>query len=98
MLFAVSLLRFRMRLECIKPDKLDASTTIKGLDYIDVPGMATRDYKLTFYSHKECQPLVKVSHVISYSEYLLLMSISCRTESFRVFVYLSLINHLLPCY
>ena len=50
-----------MKIECVKPDKLDPSTTIKGLDYIDVPGMSTRDYKLTFHSHKECQPLVKVS-------------------------------------
>jgi len=47
-------------MEYIKPDKLDAGTTIKGLDYIDIPGLATRDYKLTFHSHKECQPLIKV--------------------------------------
>jgi len=53
-------LRFRVKIEYIKPDKLDAGTTIKGLDYIDVPGLTTRDYKLTFHSHKECQPLIKV--------------------------------------
>lgn len=52
--------RFRVKIEYIKPEKLDAGTTIKGLDYIDVPGLTTRDYKLTFHSHKECQPLVKV--------------------------------------
>ena len=49
-----------MKIEYIKPEKLDAGTTIKGLDYIDVPHLATRDYKLTFHSYKECQPLVKV--------------------------------------
>jgi len=49
-----------VKIEYIKPDKLDAGTTIKGLDYIDVPGLTTRDYKLTFHSHKECQPLIKV--------------------------------------
>ena len=49
-----------MKIEYIKPEKLDAGTTIKGLDYIDVPRLATRDYKLTFHSYKECQPLVKV--------------------------------------
>lgn len=37
----------------IKPDKLDAGTTLKGLDYIDVPGSAKRDYKLNFFAHKE---------------------------------------------
>ena len=52
--------RFRVKIEYIKPDKLDAGTTIKGLDYIDVPRLATRDYKLTFHSYKECQPLIKV--------------------------------------
>jgi len=56
-----------MKTECVKPDKLDGGTSIKGLEYIDVPGMATRDYKLTFHSHKECQPLVKVSTTLMYS-------------------------------
>lgn len=59
--YCVDRLRFRAKIEFIKPDKLDAGTTIKGLDYIDVPGLTTRDYKLNFHSHKECQPLIKVS-------------------------------------
>jgi len=54
-----------VKIEYIKPDKLDAGTTIKGLDYIEVPGLTTRDYKLTFHSHKECQPLVKVCYSLS---------------------------------
>ncbi|CAI9616596.1 unnamed protein product [Staurois parvus] len=37
----------------VKPDRLDAATTIKGLDYLEVPGSAKRDYKLNFHSHKE---------------------------------------------
>ena len=49
-----------MKTECVRPDKLDPGTTVKGLDYIDVPGNAKRDYKLTFYAHKEGQSLVKV--------------------------------------
>jgi len=54
--------RFRVKIEYIKPDKLDAGTTVKGLELIDVPGLTARDYQLTFHSHKECQPLVKVIH------------------------------------
>uniref|UniRef100_H2YKD6 Uncharacterized protein n=1 Tax=Ciona savignyi TaxID=51511 RepID=H2YKD6_CIOSA len=45
--------RFKAIVEMIKPDKLDAGTTLKGLDYIDVPGSVKRDYKLNFYAHKE---------------------------------------------
>lgn len=45
----------------IKPDKLDAGTTLKGLDYIDVPGSVKRDYKLNFYAHKEGTFGAKVS-------------------------------------
>lgn len=44
----------------IKPDKLDSGTTLKGLDYIDVPGNSRRDYKLTYYAHKEGQSQFKV--------------------------------------
>ncbi|ELT89592.1 hypothetical protein CAPTEDRAFT_222082 [Capitella teleta] len=52
--------RFRIKTECMRPDKLDPGTTVKGLDYIDIPGNAKRDYKLNFYAHKEGQSLIKV--------------------------------------
>ena len=52
--------RFRVKTEMIRPEKLDAGTTIKGLDYIDVPGNSKRDYKLTFYAHKEGTSQLKV--------------------------------------
>ena len=45
--------RFRVIFEMIKPDKLDGSTTLKGLQYIDVPGQMKMDYKIDFYAHKE---------------------------------------------
>ena len=45
----------------IKPDKADSSTTLKGLDYIDVAGLSKREYKLNFYSHKEGTFSAKVS-------------------------------------
>ena len=51
-----------MKFELIKPDRLDLGTTVKGLDYIDVPGNGKRDYKLQFYAHKEGQQLLKVPH------------------------------------
>jgi len=56
-----------VKIEYVKPDKLDAGTTIKGLECIDVPALTTRDYKLTFHSHKECQPLIKVCYSLSCS-------------------------------
>ncbi len=44
----------------IRPEKLDPGTSIKGLDYIDVAGNSKRDYKLTFYAHREGITQLKV--------------------------------------
>lgn len=44
--------RFRVIIEMLKPDKPDSATTLKGLDYIDVPGLSKRDYRLNFFAHK----------------------------------------------
>ncbi|XP_039769505.1 hydrocephalus-inducing protein homolog isoform X2 [Ornithorhynchus anatinus] len=45
--------RFRITVDMIKPEKLDLSTTLKGLDYIDVPAASKKDYQLRFFSYKE---------------------------------------------
>jgi hydrocephalus-inducing protein len=45
--------RFKMSIKLIKPSSLDGATKIEGLDYIDVPGHSTRDYKLNFYAFRE---------------------------------------------
>ncbi|XP_075045519.1 hydrocephalus-inducing protein homolog [Mixophyes fleayi] len=45
--------RFHVTVEMLKSERLDSATTIKGLDYLEVPGAAKRDYKLNFHSHKE---------------------------------------------
>ena len=45
--------RFKMFIKLVKPSSLDNSTKIEGLDYIDVPGHSTRDYKLNFYAFRE---------------------------------------------
>lgn len=42
-----------MIIEMLKPDKPDSATTLKGLDYIDVPGLSKREYRLNFFAHKE---------------------------------------------
>ncbi|XP_056379319.1 hydrocephalus-inducing protein homolog [Hyla sarda] len=53
--------RFRAIIEILKPERLDSATTIKGLDYVEVPGGAKRDYKLNFHSHKEGNFSTKVT-------------------------------------
>jgi len=53
-----------MQLEFIKPDKLDAATKITGLDYVDVPGNSSVDYKLNFYAFKETQYQLKVAVIV----------------------------------
>ncbi|XP_075796761.1 hydrocephalus-inducing protein homolog isoform X3 [Pelodiscus sinensis] len=45
--------RFHVIVDVIKPEKLDVTTTLKGLDYMEVPASARKDYKLTFFSYKE---------------------------------------------
>jgi hydrocephalus-inducing protein len=52
--------RFKIIYEFIKPDKPDLSTTIKGHDYIDVPGNGKKEYKLSYFAHKEGITQVKV--------------------------------------
>ena len=56
----LTLFRFSMKLELIKPDKIDTTTSLKGVDYIEVPGMSSKDYKLQFYAYKENQYQFKV--------------------------------------
>ncbi|XP_059848459.1 hydrocephalus-inducing protein homolog isoform X2 [Hypanus sabinus] len=52
--------RFRAITELIKPEWLENTTTLKGLDYVDVPGSSQRDYRLNFYSYKETNISVKM--------------------------------------
>ncbi|XP_070763174.1 hydrocephalus-inducing protein homolog [Enoplosus armatus] len=63
--------RFRVLIEILKPDKPDATVSLKGLEYIDVPALAKRDYKMSFFAYREGQYNTKVSfrNVVS-GEYL----------------------------
>lgn len=49
--------RFRVTIEVARTDQ---STQLKGLDYIDVPGLLKREYKLNFYAYKEGMTNAKV--------------------------------------
>lgn len=57
---SVSLLRFHVLMEILKPDKPDATVSLKGLEYIDVPALAKRDYKVSFFAYREGQYNTKV--------------------------------------
>ena len=54
------LFRFRVIRELVRPEKLDQSVSLHGMDYIDVPALGKKDYKLHFYSFKECTIIAKV--------------------------------------
>ena len=46
--------------ELVRPERLDQSVSLHGMDYIDVPALGKKDYKLNFYSFKECTITAKV--------------------------------------
>ncbi len=46
--------RFMVRRDILKPEKVDHTTSLDGLDYIDVPALGKKDYQLHFNSFKEC--------------------------------------------
>ncbi|KAL5467034.1 hypothetical protein EMCRGX_G031201 [Ephydatia muelleri] len=53
--------RFKVIREVTKPEKLDRSVLLDGMDYIDVPALSKREYKLKFYSFKECSISAKIT-------------------------------------
>ncbi|XP_078400045.1 hydrocephalus-inducing protein-like [Cetorhinus maximus] len=53
--------RFRATIDQIKPERLESTTTLKGLDYIEVPGSSRRDYRINFFTYKEATISVKVT-------------------------------------
>ena len=53
--------RFRVSHEVIKQDRPELATTIKYLEYIDVAAKSKRDFKLQFYSYKECLQQIKLT-------------------------------------
>lgn len=49
-----------MLLEMVKPEKHDATVSLKGPCYIDVPALSKRSYRMCFYAHREGQYNAKV--------------------------------------
>lgn len=58
----ICVLRFLVRLETMKPDKPDATVSLKEIKFIDVPAHAKRDYDmfLFFLTYTEGQYNTKV--------------------------------------
>ncbi|CAJ1057601.1 hydrocephalus-inducing protein homolog [Xyrichtys novacula] len=52
--------RFCVLMEILNPDKTDATVSLSGFEYIDVPSLSKRDYKMCFYTYKEGQFNTKV--------------------------------------
>jgi len=69
MTFTDYFVRFRVIIEMLKPDKPDSATTLKGLDYIDVPGLSKREYRLNFFAHKEGTFSAKVGNIDRWSSW-----------------------------
>lgn len=53
----VRVLRFRVLMESDKPD---ATVSLKGLEFIDVPALTKRDYEMLFFAYREGQYNTKV--------------------------------------
>ncbi|NXX95861.1 HYDIN protein, partial [Centropus bengalensis] len=45
--------RFLVVVDILKPENMESNSVLQGLEYIDVPGSAKADYKLTFFSYSE---------------------------------------------
>ena len=52
--------RFVVKRDILKPEKVDYTVCLDGLDYIDVPAQGRKDYLLHFHSFKECSIMGKV--------------------------------------
>ncbi|CAI5655386.1 unnamed protein product [Oreochromis niloticus] len=53
--------RFLVQLEIVKPDKPDATVSLRGIKFIDVPAHANRDYEMSFFTYTEGQFNTKVT-------------------------------------
>ena len=56
--------RFRADTQMIRPERLERSVNMYGVDYIEVPALGKKDYKLNFYSFKEGSFLAKVKFLL----------------------------------
>lgn len=66
----VCVFRFRVLMEILKPDNPDATVSLKGLEYMDVPASASRDYTMSFFAYREGTYSTKVSSHKHMSEHV----------------------------
>lgn len=70
--------RFHVTFEVQKPDP---STTIKGFDFLDVPGESSRDYKINIYAYKEGITNVKVTFKNEHNQEYLFFLLALKATS-----------------
>lgn len=56
----ICVLSFLVLLEILKPDRPDATVSLKGIKFIDVPAHAKKDYEMSFFTYTEGQFNTKV--------------------------------------
>jgi hypothetical protein len=81
--------RFRVSFESLKPDP---STIIKGVEYLDVPGESSRDYKLTVYAYKDSITNLKIWFKNEHSQEYLYYILAFKASSPGVFETLELVT------
>ncbi|XP_075327326.1 hydrocephalus-inducing protein homolog [Odontesthes bonariensis] len=73
--------RFHVLMETLKPEKPDATMSLKGLKYIDVPALAKKDFKLSFTAYRDGQYNTKVTfcneETGEYLFYLVTFKVTC---------------------
>lgn len=52
--------RFKVFIDMIRPEKLDHSVTFTGAEFVDVPALGKKDFKLKFFAFKEGNFIAKV--------------------------------------
>lgn len=60
-MLSCSVCRFRAIVEIMKPERPDSTVSLKGLDYLDVPALAKRNYTVFFFTYKKGQCNADVS-------------------------------------
>jgi hydrocephalus-inducing protein len=92
--------RFKVLIEC--PEK-EATTTVGGLDYIDVPALGERQYKLNFHAFKEGVTNIKITFLNESTKEYLFFNISFTTTPPEIVQTIDLetpvrraITHLIP--
>ncbi|XP_072290521.1 hydrocephalus-inducing protein homolog [Eucyclogobius newberryi] len=76
--------RFRVLLEIVRPDKLDATVSFSGLEFIDVPALTKQDYNLSFFTYKTGTYNTKVTFCNEASGEYLFYLVTFKATSYEV--------------